>query len=273
MSLSIHPETAKLFQAVAGHLPQSLLLTGEKGVGLSTIARTFPGQLLATLVPQNTKGDPDEEAGVISVETVRRLYEQTRMKRTKTGIVLIDGADHMSSGAQAAFLKLLEEPNPHIHFILTAHDPQRLLPTIHSRVEKLVILPITSTQTEEFIVALGVKEAKKIMQLRFIAEGLPAELARLAENTDYFARKAAFVGDARTFLQESSYEKMRLIQKYKQEREDAVHLVDGAIRILRRSLSAKPQAAVISRLELLLDIREKLLMNFNASLQLTRFVL
>jgi len=179
----------------------------------------------------------------------------------------------MSNGAQSAFLKLLEEPNSQIHFILTAHAPQKLLPTIRSRVQHSVVPMLGSSQSADFIASLKVDEPKKRAQLQFIAEGLPAELTRLQNDDDYFSSRAETVGDARDLLQADTFKKLLVVQKYRSSREDALQLTESALQILRRSVSAKPQPQVVLQLERLLDTQERIAANHNISLQLAKFVL
>ena len=270
----LHPATQKLLEATARHLPQALLLSGENGVGLHTIASWLAGKsIAAALRPQDKKGSTDSENGTISVEMIRGLYEQTRAKYAARRVIIIDDADRMSRGAQNAFLKLLEEPSEHAYFILTAHRPQLLLPTVRSRTQHVTVHPVTDTQTAEFIATLGTFDTVKTSQLQFIANGLPAELARLANSETFFQARARIISDARDFLQGSTYEKLLVIQKYKTDRPGALQLCDSALHILRRSLSKNPQPALISQLDQLLSAKEQVTGNRNITLQLTRLVL
>jgi DNA polymerase III delta prime subunit len=272
-SLVIHPSVNETLAKLRADLPQSLLMSGQKGVGLATIAGDIAGRSLAVqLSPQDAKGNPDEN-GTISVEMVRRLYEQTRAKQSARQVVIIDDADRMSHGAQSAFLKLLEEPGTHTCFILTSHAPDRLLPTVRSRVQHIHVRPITPEQTSEYMTQLKVADATKRTQLQYLAEGLPAELSRLVADEETFARRAAVIGDARTLLQGTPYEKSLVIQKYKTDRIATLQLADSAISILRRTLSLKPQQALVGQLEQLLSVRENIASNYSVSLQLMRFVL
>lgn len=274
MSLLLHKQTRQALEKLNADLPQSLLLIGQKGTGLCTLGLSIADKnLIAELYPLDSKGTVNNESGLISVEMIRGLYDTTRARREKRAVVLIDNADRMSAGAQAAFLKLLEEPSPNIHFILTSHAPQKLLPTVRSRVEELIVHPVSQTETKEFIASLGVTDAKKQTQLLFIASGLPAEITRVAKDDEYFMKRARVVGQARDFLQHDPYKKMLLIQEYKNDRDSAISLIDSCIFILRRTLSAKPQQAIISQLELLLYIRENISANYNISLQLARFAM
>jgi len=274
MKLVIHPTSREQLDLSIKDLPQSLLLSGPRGVGLSTIALQIAGkQLAATLRPQDKKEQADSERGTITVEMIRLLYDQTRAKRTSARIIVIDDADRMSRGASAAFLKLLEEPSAHTHFILTTHASQLLVPTIRSRVQELVLQPITAAQTDEHLITLGIEETTKRAQLQFIAHGLPAELTRLARDDTYFAQKADLMSDARTLLLAKAYDKLPVIQKYQSDKDAALELINSAITIARRSLSAKPQASLVDQLERLLQVKEHLLSNFNVRLQLTQLVL
>ena len=119
MSLLINPTSKMQLGALRQSLPGALLLSGQEGVGLATIARWMADVSLGGfLQPRNTKNEPDA-GGTIGVEAIRNLYNETKGKKASAVIYIIDDADHMSSGAQAAFLKLLEEPNANTHFILT----------------------------------------------------------------------------------------------------------------------------------------------------------
>ena len=274
MPLISHPSTGALIHMLTAELPQSVLLGGSRGVGLLTIAKEIAGkQLAAVLYPQNAKELRDDDNGTITVEMIRRLYEQTRAKYTSRQVIIVDNADRMSRGAQSAFLKLLEEPGLSIHFILTSHAPQKLLSTIRSRVQHHIIQPVATEQIEQLLDNLAVTDTTKRAQLKFIAAGLPAEIIRLSEDEEYFKTKAGIMGDARTFLQGDPYARLLIVQKYQASREHALILIDSAMQIARRTLSAKPQQNLVSQLELLLQTRELIESNHNVRLQLTRTVL
>lgn len=271
MTLLLHPFVQKTIDAIADNLPQSLLLCGPSGVGLRSIAQSIAGKELAgEVMSEETK---NAKGGTISVETVRELYSQTRSKQTKRQIIIIDDADHMSPGAQNAFLKLLEEPNSHTYFILTSHHPETLLPTIRSRVQTMEIKRLLPKQTDSFFETLGISDEAKRTQLRYLAEGLPAEITRLVQDDDYFKQRATIIGDARTFLQATSYEKLLLVQKYRSDREAAITLLESALYMLRRSASNTPESLHITQFERLLSAKEQLIANGNVQLQLARAVL
>jgi DNA polymerase-3 subunit delta' len=272
MKLALHPATQLLIDSLQKESPQSLLLSGTSGVGLYTIATELAATSKTHVVqPQTAKGEVG--LGIIGVEAIRNLYEHTRTKTTNARTVIIDNADKMSLSAQGAFLKLLEEPNESTRFILTSHAPNSLLPTIRSRVQEFHARVLTDEQSKEFIKALGVNDATKQAQLQFLAAGLPAELTRLVQDDDYFQARAAVIADARNLIAASIYQKLRIIQSYRTNREEAIRLIDSSMAILRFSLTNKPQPNLVQQLAILLSARERILANQNIALQLARAVL
>lgn len=57
-------------------------------------------------------------------------------------VVIIWMADKMNEECANKLLKLIEEPPANTHFILTSHQPERLLPTIRSRTQCIKLKPI-----------------------------------------------------------------------------------------------------------------------------------
>lgn len=267
-----NPISLELLGRVKRHLPQSLLLTGPEGIGLTTAAIYVANAPIAhSIHPLNAKEEKDGQ-GTIGVKAIRELHDKTRGKATSSRIIIISNAERMSLGAQAAFLKLLEEPTHHTHYILTSAHPNRLLPTIRSRVQKIAIQPITQTQTEELLTARKVTDPKRRAQLQFIASGLPAELTRLIENNGYFEAKAKLVGDARDFLQADRYKKLLIIHEYRAGREAALGLIDQTLVLLNRALKQKPQTVLIKQMEALLQAKENITANHSIPLQLALLV-
>ena len=71
----------------------------------------------------------------ISIENIRQIEELVRTKQTSDLTIILESADHMTDQAQNCFLKLLEEPGDHIHFVFFIHDSSKLLPTVRSRAQ------------------------------------------------------------------------------------------------------------------------------------------
>lgn len=266
--------TKSQLASMARDIPQALMLSGTAGVGLKTIAMAIAGRELSGIIePMNSKGELDTATGSISVERIRELYDQSKSISIDRQFIIIDDAERMTPAAQAAFLKLLEEPASMVNFILTSHLPQKLLPTVRSRLQQVEVRPASKKQTDELLVKLGIDQTDDHQKYQFIASGLPAEIYRLKSDNKYFQTKSEVIIDARDFLQANTYKKLIIVSKYQANRDASLELIDAAMMILRRTIAAQPNPATITKLDELLRARESIARNFSARLQLTRLVL
>jgi DNA polymerase-3 subunit gamma/tau len=64
-------------------------------------------------------------------------------------VYIIDECHKLSSAANSALLKILEEPPPYVHFILCTTDPEKMLPTIISRCQRYMLTKIPSNLIAE----------------------------------------------------------------------------------------------------------------------------
>ncbi len=250
---------------LSNKLPQGLLLYGEDGVGLRDLGLTLAGQHAEQVKPDESKASP-----TISIDSIRTLYVNTRGKRDRQ-VILINEANLMSIPAQHAFLKLLEEPQAHVHFILTSHQPERLLPTIHSRLQKIHVPRVEADRFATWLDGQTSDERVR-QQIMFVAAGRPALARRLLNNTKELDDFASTMRDARDFVGSDRYKACEVALSYAKTPASARLLIDASIMILRHTLSKQPQTDVIERLERLADIDDKLAINASARLQLLRFV-
>lgn len=256
-------------------MPQSLLITGSPGLGLTTIAEYMAeaqGAKPTIILPEKDERI-DLDKGMISIDIMRRLYDETRTKNTKKNIIIIDYAERMTHQAQNSFLKLLEEPNDNTYFILVANTTGKLLPTILSRVKKIEIKPITDKQTNELLDNLGVNDNTKRAQITFMANGLPAEITLMANDEDYFTKQSSIVRDARELLRGSKYQKLLIAHKYKDDRQAVLKLLTVASKILKMSIQENPSQDMIERLNDILNTYERIVSNGNIRLNLAKISL
>lgn len=271
MSLLYNPATKTQLDMLRVDTPHALLLTGEPGVGLGSVAREIAGKnLIHFLLPTSKDGEPDQKTGTIAVDRIRELYDMTKGKSSTDSFVVIDDADRMRESAQNAFLKLLEEPNPTTHFILTSHKPERLLPTILSRVQTVPVKRITAEQTESLLSQIHDPQKKK--QLQFLAAGLPAELHRLMKDDAYFTMQSKLIRDAQALLGGDRWSRIKMVYEYASNREQALQLLEAAKLIIRHSLSSKPAPAIVMQADLLADTMARIEGMANVRLQLLRLV-
>lgn len=267
MPLIYNPRTRTYLDALQKQTPHALLLTGEAGSGLASTAREIAGRALAEII---TPGAETGKTTSIRVEQIRALYDATKGKTATARVFLIDDADRMTETAQNAFLKLLEEPTPNVRFILTTHAPDKLLPTIRSRVQMLPIRPITNAQTDSML--QKVTDPRKAAQIRFLAAGKPAEITRLMTDEAYFAAQSQLVRDAQKYIGGERYERIRQAFAYAGNRENALSMLAAAKTVMTHTIKTNPTRESILRADRLRETIEHLEQNGNVRLQLLRFV-
>lgn len=275
MSPIYNPETKHLLKKVQNALPHALLLEGQSGAGLYTAAASLAGLNVAALIqPTDADGNIDTSPkGVVRIAQIHELHSLTKGKTRETRIFIIDDADRMNVQAQNAFLKLLEEPVANVHFILTAHQSHALLPTVLSRVQRIRIAPVSTLESQHFIKTLGISDPRKAQQLLFIADGKPAELARLAGDEKYFNEQASLMNDARTLISGTQAERLILISQYYSDRAKSLQLLQSAKTIASFSLTKNPSRDLIMLVDRLATTYERVQANGSTRLQLTNFVI
>ena len=136
------------------------LLSGARGLGKRAFARAAASELVREAggrlpdaathpdihilehLPANddeakkkAEGKPYQTKRNITVDQVRDMIRRLATKPTmgERRAIIVDPADDMEKSAVNALLKALEEPPAGTYFLLIAHQPGRLLPTIRSR--------------------------------------------------------------------------------------------------------------------------------------------
>lgn len=110
----------------------SLAMPEEDPATRRVMARSHPD---LHLLRRTLKPDGKSYTSNIPVDAVRRVLDRFGSSAAEGGwrVAIVDSAEDMDRSAANALLKLLEEPPPRALFLIVAHAPGRLLPTIRSR--------------------------------------------------------------------------------------------------------------------------------------------
>ena len=187
-----HAEAEKnlLLSYMSGHLPHAIIIGGPAGTGKATFAWRLARFLLANPDPAAVEA----EAGLfvppahsvsrqisamahpdlillrrewnpetkrhfvqIQIEDIRRAIHMFQQAAGRGGyrICILDCAEDLNQSSANALLKLIEEPPPASLFLIIAHRPARVLPTLRSRCQKISFKPLSALAIRDIVAALG----------------------------------------------------------------------------------------------------------------------
>ena len=170
-------------------LPNKILLSGQKGLGKSTLAYHFINYILSkdeefkynvknfeinvenrtykTILNKSNPNlivvDVGSEKKMIDINQIRELIQNLNKSsfNRKPRFVLIDNIEFLNVNSINALLKILEEPNLNIHFILI-HNNRKILSTLLSRCINFKIF-LTNNQSLDITESLLNADLKKII--------------------------------------------------------------------------------------------------------------
>ncbi|MEZ5177121.1 MAG: AAA family ATPase [Acidimicrobiales bacterium] len=146
-----HPGAAQ--RRARGPSGHAYLFSGPRGTGKTSTARILAKALNCEHLQD---GEPDgtcesclaidagtsydvqelDAASNNGVNDVRELIGRVSLGSPgRTKVYILDEVHMLTAQASAALLKTLEEPPPHVVFVLATTDPQKVLPTIRSRTQ------------------------------------------------------------------------------------------------------------------------------------------
>lgn len=199
-------------------LPHAFLVTGPRGGGKSTVLEYLAAALLCPSdldaegpcgvcrtctriangahpdlhVLERAQDEADKKLWgkeksfyVITVDQVRA--GQDRLARAAiegpARVLVITDADCLDEEGQNALLKTLEEPGANAFLLLEATRPEQLLPTVHSRLQRLRVLPLDdATIRRELGTRAPERSAHHELALRLAQGSLGAALLACTEH-------------------------------------------------------------------------------------------
>jgi DNA polymerase-3 subunit gamma/tau len=208
----------------SGRIHHAFLFTGTRGVGKTTIARIFAKSLNCERGISSTPCGEcaaclDIDAGRFvdllevdaasrtKVDDTRELLDNVQYApaRGRYKVYLIDEVHMLSTHSFNALLKTLEEPPPHVKFLLATTDPQKLPVTVLSRCLQFHLrrLPLPLIYDRLAMIAAAEQVEFEPGALRAIArgaEGSMRDALSLLDQVLAFGGGKALEAEVRTLL-------------------------------------------------------------------------
>ncbi|MBT7191213.1 MAG: DNA polymerase III subunit delta' [Anaerolineae bacterium] len=163
----------------------------------------------------------EKEGGILKVEQIRELRKSVLLSpyQAKYRIVLLLRFQEANPSAANALLKTLEEAPSKVILLLTADNPEQLLPTIVSRCEVLRLRPVPIPQLETYLREKGADE-EKAKFLAHLSAGRTGYALRLLEDESSLDFRNEKLDEFSSLLEASRVERFAYAEKNVKDKEE-----------------------------------------------------
>jgi len=151
----------------SGDIPHAWLFHGPTGCGKTTLGRIVAKELRCH-GSDYREIDSAQFRGIDSVREIRKIAQYKAMEGSNR-VFLLDEVHMLGVGgasdknaAQNALLKALEDPPPHVYYILCTTNPNNLLSTIRGRCVQIEVKPLRDRELFKLLRQVAQAEGERI---------------------------------------------------------------------------------------------------------------
>jgi DNA polymerase III subunit delta' len=162
----------------------------------------------------------ESEGGTLKVDQIREARRTLTLKpyMSKYRVSIFLRFQEANDSASNALLKTLEEAPSYAVLILTADNPEQLLPTIISRCEMLRLRPLSIDEIQKALIDRGI-EANRAKLIAHISNGRFGYALRLTENDVLLDKREERLNELLTLLPASRVEKFDYAGKLSKDKD------------------------------------------------------
>ena len=164
--------------------------------------------------------ESESEGGILKVDQIREARKLLTLKpfQSKYRVALFLRFQEANDNAANALLKTLEEAPSYAVLILTADNPEQLLPTIISRCEVLRLRPLHVEEVQRELENRGLENSRAKL-IAHISGGRMGYALRLIENDSLLATRDERLNDLLSLLPASRVEKFSYADKLAKDKD------------------------------------------------------
>ena len=206
-----HQDLVERFTKLADkhQLAHGYLLFGERRIGKTTFALSLSNYLetgvfdwneekppiVGDLLRIRLSGEGGESVGINAVREIRAFLAQAP-NRSPVRTVVIENGELLTPPAENALLKITEEPGLRSLIVLIVDDPERLLPTVRSRLQGIYVGPVPTDDITQWLVKGHGVKSEEARRAAGRAQGAPGRALMFVKDGDWKARER----DVREYL-------------------------------------------------------------------------
>ena len=207
-------------RTLALRLAQALNCEKPIGSGMPCLTCRTCKQIESMAHPDLTVLQAETEGGTLKVDQIRELQRTINLRpyQSKYRVALFLRFHEANDNATNALLKTLEEAPAHAVLILTADNPEQLLPTINSRCEILRLRPLPVDAVTADLMQQGLDEDQARL-LAHISGGRPGYARKIMNDVTLLEKREEQLNDLQTLLPAARVEKFSYADKLAKDKD------------------------------------------------------